>query len=58
MRAEAAEAEAVDEGALLEPLQVGCALVLHLHVENFDGVETHAGRFVDASVRWRALNRP
>ena len=48
MRAEAAQAEAVNKGELFEPLQVGRLLALHLHVEDFDGIESHAGRFLDA----------
>jgi hypothetical protein len=35
---------------LLQSLQVTIVLAAHLHLQDFDGVEAHAGRFVDAAL--------
>src|SRR5687767_7991402 len=49
MRAETAQAQAVDERSLLESLQVaGIFLAVHLDVQDFNRVEAHAGGLVDA----------
>lgn len=55
MRREPAQIEAIGKGPALELLQVGVVAVGHLHFEDFDAVEAHVGRFVDAGFDRRPL---